>query len=401
MRLLFLTSETCPTFRADVNILFGKYLPRHGIYSDIVAGKTPGHKEEVRWGGGEVFLCDTSGGQTRRRIKTFIHGVRYLFCADKTHYQAIQVRDMPVLATIGLIAARIKRLPFYYWMSFPIPEGQIELAKQRGLSSGLIKFLYPWIMGRVGRFLLYRIVMPSANHVFVQSDGMKQEMIEFGFDNNKMTSVPMGVDCETVRPDLVEPSTDPRILNCRLIAYLGTLDRPRCIEILFEMLALVVKQVPDARLVLVGDTHDQDHRAWLKQQAESSGMMDKIIWTGWLPMAEGWRYVRAAEIGLSPFPRGRLLDSASPTKVPEYLALGIPVVCNDNPDQKEVVNACDAGYCVAYTPESFAEAVIAIFNTDDKRIHEMSTAGVAYVRHCRDYAILGRTLAETYVKLAT
>ena len=63
------------------------------------------------------------------------------------------------------------------------------------------------------------------------------------------------------------------------------------------------------------------HLPLVGQQAKAAGVADHVLWTGWLPMGEGWRYVRAAEVGLSPFPRGFLLDSASPTKVPEYLAL--------------------------------------------------------------------------------
>jgi hypothetical protein len=65
MRILFLTAETCPTFRADVTVLFGKYLPRHGIQSDIVAGRTPGTEEPIHWGGGKAYLCDVEGGSAQ------------------------------------------------------------------------------------------------------------------------------------------------------------------------------------------------------------------------------------------------------------------------------------------------------------------------------------------------
>jgi glycosyltransferase involved in cell wall biosynthesis len=326
IRLLFLTAETCPTFRADVAVLFGKYLPRHGVYSDIVTGRAPSHEGPVQWGGGEVFLCDVRGGQFKKHIKTLVHGIKHLFAADRARYQAIQVRDMPVLATFGLLAARLKRLPFYYWMSFPIPEGQIALARERGFSAGLIKFLFPWMCGRLGRFLLYRVVLPGADHVFVQSVQMKQDMMEKGVEQEKMTPVPMGVDLESVKPEEIPPSDTASLQGNRLILYLGSLDRPRHIEVLFEMLSLVRREIPNALLALVGDTEDDTHRAWLKRQAETAGVAEHVLWSGWLPMREGWRYVRAAEVGLSPIPRGPLLDVSSPTKVPEYLAFGLPVV---------------------------------------------------------------------------
>lgn len=399
MRLLFLTAETCPTFRADVNVLFGKYLPRYGIHSDIVAGKTPGTEGSVAWGGGEAYLCDVTGGQAKKHIKTLWHGMRHLLRADRARYQAIQVRDMPVLAAIGLLVARVKRMPFYYWMSYPIPEGQIASANERGLSAGWIKFLFPWVRGRVGRFLLYRVVLPWADHVFVQSDRMKQDMMERSVAAEKMTAVPMGVDLEVVLSEDIRPSAAPRLVGRRVIVYLGTLDRPRHIEYLFEMLALVRKQVPGAILVLVGDTADDLHRAWLMQQAQAAGVANDVLWTGWLPMGSGWQYVRAADVALSPFPRGFLLDSASPTKVPEYLALGIPVVCNDNPDQLTVIQATSAGRCVPYTPAAFAQAVVELLNLDADARRKMAQSARSYLVKQRDYAALSNSLAKVYFGL--
>lgn len=396
MRLLFLTAETCPTFRADVNVLFGKYLPHHGIQSDIVAGKTPGIDGLVRWGGGEAYLCDVDGGQAKKHIKTLWHGVRHLLRAKRSRYQAIQVRDMPVLAAFGLLVARFKGLPFYYWMSFPMPEAQIALASERGLSAGLMKFLFPWLRGRIGRFLLYRVVLPGADHVFVQSERMKEDVAANGVDPAKMTPVPMGVDIADIDPDQLPPADDPRLAGRRVLVYLGTQDRPRRVEVLFEMLALLEKTVLNVLLVLVGDTEDEVHRNWLRQQAVAAGVADNVLWTGWLPMKEGWRYITAAEVALSPFPRGFLLDSASPTKVPEYLALGVPVVCNDNPDQARVISDSGAGYCVPYTAVDFADAVLAILGADDTRHRVMRDGGREFVAQHRDYRMLGEKLALRY-----
>lgn len=399
MRLLFLTAETCPTFRADVNVLFGKYLPRHGIQSDIVAGKTPGAEALVHWGGGDVYLCDVSGGQAKKHIKTLWHGVRQLLRASRSRYQAIQVRDMPVLASIGLLIARLKGMPFFYWMSFPIPESQIGLARARGLSAGLMKFLFPWLRGRIGRFLLYRVVLPGADHVFVQSDRMKEDMAAQGIGPAKMTPVPMGVDLADIDFGGLAPADDPRLMDKRVLVYLGTQDRPRRVEVLFDMLALIKKEVPNVVLVLVGDTEGAVHRNWLRQQAVTAGVADDVLWTGWLPMKEGWRYIAAAEVGLSPFPRGFLLDSASPTKVPEYLAWGIPVVCNDNPDQEQVIARSGAGYCVPYTPNDFADSVLAILQADKRSLDVMQRGGMNFVAAYRDYQMLGKELAGRYKAL--
>lgn len=394
MRLLFLTPETWPTFRADVAALFGKYLPRHDIHSDLVTGRTPGITETAPWGGGEALLCDVSGGQAKKHVKMLLHGIRHLLAVDRRRYDAIQVRDMPVLATFGLLAARWKRLPFFYWMSYPIPEGQIALARERGLSAGLMKFLFPWVRGRIGRFLLYRVVLPRADHVFVQSERMKEDMVARGVAAEKMTPVPMGVDLEAMQAEAIKPVDAPRLQGRRVLVYLGTLDRPRRIEILFDMLARVRREIPEALLVLVGDTEDAVHRDWLMRRAEEAGVAEHVLWTGWLPMREGWRYVRAAEVGLSPIPRGPLLDVGSPTKVPEYLALGVPVVCNDNPDQKAIIEACGCGECVPYVDKEFAEAAIRMLTRTSLEKDRLAEKGSAFIKSQRDYAaVVGKVMA--------
>ncbi len=393
-RLLFLTAETCPTFRADVDVLFGKYLPRHGVNSDIATGLTPG--EVGRWGGGEALLCDVSGGQARKHIMMLLHGIRVMFMADRARYDAIQVRDMPVLGLFGLIAARLKGMLFYYWMSYPMSEGQVALARERGLSAGLMKFLFPYLRGLVGYRVLYFILLPRADHVFVQSERMREDLAARGIGREKMTPVPMAVDTENAWVSDLLPSDDQRLQGRRVLVYLGSLDRPRQIEVLFVALAEARKHCANVLLVMVGDTEDEVHRAWLRRNAIEAGVDDLILWTGWLPVQEAWRYVKAAEVGLSPIPRGVLLDCSSPTKLPEYLYLGVPVVCNDNPDQAEVISESGAGYCVPYTPEDFARAICGLLATPEAESARMKAAGHAYVLEKRSYAHVSARVAKVY-----
>lgn len=399
MRILFVTAETCPTFRADVSILFGKYLPQSGVYSDIVAGKTPGIDGTVVWGGGDAFLSGVTSGSASKHFKTLLHGIQIMWSANRSRYQAIQVRDLPLVAAIGLLICRFKRLHFYYWMSYPVPEGYIASASERGLSEGWARFVFPWVRGQIGRILLYYIVLPWADHIFVQSDRMKKTLILRGISAVKMTVVPMGVDIEAVQSGEIQSSDDERLNGHRVIVYLGTLDRSRHIEVLFEMLARIQQHIPQALLVLVGDTTDKVHREWLKRQAVISGVADHVLWTGWLPMRVGWRYVRASEVALSPIPRGPLLDVSSPTKMPEYLVLGVPVVCNDNPDQESIIRICGAGRCVTYMADSFAVAVIEMMNMEEPNRLRCIDAGKRYVNSHRDYRYIAESVASAYKKL--
>lgn len=98
-------------------------------------------------------------------------------------------------------------------------------------------------------------------------------------------------------------------------------------------------------------------------------------------------------------PRGPLLDCGSPTKVPEYLALGLPVVGNDNPDQQALIEATGAGRCVPYTPEAFAAAVLELLALPAGERQRMVDAGRRYVQAHRDYPRLAQQLARRYRQL--
>jgi glycosyltransferase involved in cell wall biosynthesis len=399
IRLLFATTEPFPTFRPDVAALFGKFLPRFGVASDLVAESAPRAPAEPHWGGGEVLLLSDQGPRPRRYLVNLLKSALILFRADPRRYHAIQVRDMPSVALLGLIAARLKRLPFFYWMSFPAPEGQIQLASLRGLSAGLIRYLFPLLWrGWLYHFLLYRVVLPKADHVFVQTVRMREDLVGKGIAPQKLTPVVMGVDLEISVPELIAPADDARLKGKRALIYLGTLARGRRIEVLFDMLKILRRRFPDVVLVLVGEPEDEVQDRWLRTRAREAGVADATIWTGWLPIEQAWRYVRAAEIGLAPIPRGPLLDCGSPTKAIEYLALGVPVVANDNPDQERVLREGGGGLCVPLTAQDFAQAAGRLL-ADEPLRRAMAASGQAYVRAARGYDTLAKLVADKYAEL--
>ncbi|WP_229262273.1 glycosyltransferase family 4 protein [Duganella guangzhouensis] len=395
-----MTAEQWPTFRADLIALFGKYLPRNGVSSDLATelDAASGQQTVPVWPAGEALLCKVPASRAGQYFAKWWHQVRVLVTADAKRYDAIQVRDLGLTAWFGLIAARCKGLQFYYWLSYPQSEGQVDRARARGPRAGM-RYWFPLMQGTFGRWLLYRVVLPRADHVFVQSAQMLEDVAAEGVPRERMTAVPMGVDLELAQAAQLAPAQDPRLDGRRVIAYLGTLDRVRQIEILFQMLLQVRAQVPDVLLVLAGDTEDAEHRAWLQEQIRQLGVQDQVLWLGWLPSSQAWAYMRRAEIGLSPFPRSFLLDSASPTKAIEYMGLGMPVVANDNPDQQQVITESGGGLCVPLQSAAFAEAVVSLLNDPDTR-RRMGEQGRAYVAARRGYDSLAQQVAAVYHRLS-
>jgi len=391
LRVLQLVPDALPTFRVDVSVLFGKYLPRYGVQCDVV-GKTS-DAPPVDQGFASVRRAPT-GKKWRVELSYLWLYVRAIFKARREECNVIQVRDMVTHGLIGLMCAKLKRVPFVYWMSYLMSEARIDRARTSLRNGGGLRARMVLLKGLVEYSLLYNVVLRFADHVFVQTDTMLERVEQKGIPRSKMTPVPMGVDMEAVmaRPEPRRPDgweTGP------LLAYLGALDPVRQIDVIIDALVLIRQVQPDVRLLLIGDGSAKGDAQRLLDHAAKVGVGDAVRITGWLPIQEAWQLLVGADAAVSYVPRGRILDTGSPTKVLEYMALGIPSLGNDNPDQRVVMQEADAGWLTDSTPAGLADAAIRIL-ADPQSAARRAAAGPAYIEAKRSYRVLAEMVAQRY-----
>jgi glycosyltransferase involved in cell wall biosynthesis len=391
IRALYIIAERYPTFRADVRVLFGKYLPRLDIHTDLVAHVASRADAVQGWPGGALHPNYAPAMRGIRHVALLFQDLRLLRRVTRAHHLVI-VRDQVFAGAVGLLAARIARIPFVYWMSFPTPEAWLHFGRTRS-GVGSIRRLVGLMRGHVSSWLLYGVVLRFADHVFVQSDRMKADVARKGIDSSRLTPVPMGVDVEAARALGRGSPAELQLQGRRVIAYLGTLDETRQPLLMIRALARIVRDFPDVLLLLVGDSSEPHDRVALENEVRSLGLDDHVLITGWLPVDAAWRLMRQAEVGLSPFPRSEILESASPTKVVEYLVIGLPVVVNDQPDQAKIVRESGGGFVVPLTGEGFAEGVVRLL-ADPEQAREMGASGQRYVEAHRSYESIARNVAE-------
>lgn len=396
--ILFVVRDPLPPVRADVRTLFGTEMPRHGVATELVG--QGGSGDESPWPAGGMHVV----GSLRSRFASVCAPVWDLLGLVRAlragRPDCIQVRDKIASGVLGRIAAALLRVPFIYWMSFPIVEGfearRDDIARRgRGLAWGG-HALRAW----ASRAAIYRFVLPGARHVFVQSDAMADWLAAKGVGRARMTAVPMGVDASLFDRARVEPVADPRLDGRRVVVYLGRIARSRRSDFLLDVAGLLRARNPQVLLVIAGDAPSDDEMAWMRREIAQRGLGGHVLLTGWLPQRTALGYAVRAEVGLSPIPRGTLFDVSSPTKLVEYMALGIPSVANDIPDQKLVIAESRAGLCVTMEAAPFADAVLELLN-DGALAARFALRGPPYVKNHRTYDILGNNVANTYKKILT
>lgn len=395
IRLLFLLPERLPTHRADVTVLFGKYLPLHGITGTMVGRGTSGNGATAE--GFSIRTSSPRGGRMRRELNFWFTCWRQLLRVQVDQYDVIQVRDMVSIGLFAALAARVRGISFVYWMSFLMSEGRIQNAKAAVQRGQLLKGVLLWVKGTLEKAILYKLLLPAAAHVFVQSEEMARYVGKCGILTSKLSAVPMGVDFQKlhVRRQMKERTAAPDFA----IGYLGTMDAQRNLAVLIEALSLVKVQFPNARLLLVGDSENPKDVVDLKSYAALLGVENAVEFTGWLPNDQGWVRICEVDVCISPFPRGKILDTNSPTKVIEYLALGLPAIGNDNPDQKEVLENSQAGWLVTeHSATSYARAILDVFG-DLQSARLRAARGPEYVRANRSYEKISDMVAKQYRQL--
>ena len=401
--IAFIVRDPLPPLRADVLTLFGTEMPRHGIRTELVGQRGVARGSgSTAWQAGGMHVVGSLRSRFAGLLSPLWDALGLLRAARRVRPDCIQVRDKIASALPAWLAARVLRVPFVYWMSFPIVEGfearRDALAVHAAGAPGFLLWLAHALRARAARLVAYRLVLPAADHVFVQSTAMRDWLAGQGIAPARMTPVPMGVDAARLQRSAIVPSADPRLDGRRVVIYLGRVARSRRSDFLLDVAERLRTQLPASLLVIAGDAPSPDEMAWMRGAIAARGLEEHVLLTGWLPQGLALGYAVRAEVGLSPIPRGVLFDVSSPTKLVEYLALGIPGVANDIPDQALVIDESRAGLCVPMQAAAFAAAILRLL-ADPGLAAACAERGPPWVRAHRTYDILARDVALAYRRI--
>lgn len=398
MKVLMFLRDQLPPRLPDVEVLFDRALRAHGVDTDFVgltrADPRPGEAEAIR---GRLLLARAPArGQLRRQLAGLVNDLRIALCASHG-YDLIVVRDRPLEGCIILLIARFAGKPGVFWRSFPMPladriSGAAQIRQGRWLRGAAV-----WMRGAaavLAEFASLRL----ARLVVAQSDEMARQLAQGGITTDRLLTVPMGVDIRAADAVAAAAASEPN-QDEHGIVYLGALDRVRRIDVLIEALALVRRVQPAARLVLIGGANDAADVERLKELAGALAVGDAVQILPAMSRAAAWRVASSARLGVSPIPPGRLYEVSSPTKLGEYMALGLPVVATPIPDQVRMIEASGAGVCVPFSAEALAGGIVRLM-ADPGLAADMGRRGKRYIRAHRSYDVLADRVAGRFRALS-
>jgi glycosyltransferase involved in cell wall biosynthesis len=140
------------------------------------------------------------------------------------------------------------------------------------------------------------------------------------------------------------------------IGYIGGVSEPRGSLVTLEALKILKGHGIELRFECVG-LIEKLHKQYLLRLCEAD-KLHNVVFHGYLPASEGWLIIAQCDIGLAVLhPMPNYVESY-PTKIFEYMAMGLPVIASNFPLYQEIIEGNHCGICVdPLDPEKIAEAV--------------------------------------------
>ena len=232
-------------------------------------------------------------------------------------------------------------------------------------------------------------VVKRAHAVTTICEGLRSDLINRGFDSNKLTVIANAVNIEqfevitgqdkTNNNDLLESLTLP---HCDVLGFLGSFYAYEGLDLVIDAMPAILESNSKARLLLVGGG-PQDSA--LKAQVKALGLQEKVIFTGRVPHADVGKYYSIVDLLVYPRKSMRLTHLVTPLKPLEAMAQGKAVIASDVGGHKELISDNVTGFLFsAGDSQELAKRLIELLADKDK-LNSVTSAGRAYVENVRNW----------------
>ncbi len=225
------------------------------------------------------------------------------------------------------------------------------------------------------RFENFSLKLNRHDYTITVSESTKQELIELGFDPNKIFLIYNAVDSNIIKDEI-----DDAKLSNRDFIYVGRYSKYKGIDAAVEAIGIVHQKYPDTKLRIVGKADEeyiQDVILPIAQKYDLTiGNNDNcdIIICGFVSEEEKLRLMEKSKALLFPSIRegwGIIVSEAA--------ARGTPSIVYNSPGARDAVNFGAAGYLCAYNkPDELAKLMLDSIENVNRYI-DMQNRALRYV----------------------
>ncbi|MFI7073481.1 glycosyltransferase family 4 protein [Micromonospora sediminicola] len=311
-----------------------------------------------------------------RRVLSWITYARQAYKAGRRlpRPDVVYASTPHILAPVaGWALARTRRARFVLEVRDLWPEAMVSLGYLRRGSAlhRVLRGLEVW---------LYR----RADRIVIVADGWRSYFADVGVDPDRLVWVSNSAEPSDFHPrPEYRPLRERVPVRGRLFVYAGSHGPINGLGALLDAAAVL----PEHTFVLIGDGHDK-HTLVARAQAEG---LSNVHFLDPVPKAELRAILGSAEIGVHVLADSPIyVKGASPNKMYDYMAAGLPVVntCPGEPDELLV----DSGAGLTVHAVDLAAGLRKLAGLDDATLIEMGRRGRRHIERYRSRTVMAARL---------
>lgn len=284
----------------------------------------------------------------------------------------------------GLHAARKKGIPFVYEI-----RGFWELTTitKEPLYKNSENFK---LEQKLEQYLIY-----NADRLIVISQGLKNELIEKGIKEEKITVVPNGVDTSSIKPLDRDESLYQKykLENKFVIGYIGSIVRYEGLQELLKVLADIVSQGhKDIRFLVAGDGSFISN---LKDLTAKLNLEEYVVFLGKIPHSDVPKYYSLFDLCVFPRLDEEVTNIVTPLKPLEAMASGKVVIGSNLEAMREMVIDEVNGFVFDNTRKDLFNKIIYLYNNREL-CDTMKVRARTWVIENRDWSVVAQGYSEIY-----
>lgn len=206
-----------------------------------------------------------------------------------------------------------------------------------------------------------KISTKFADRIITVSDTLKEILISRNVPADKITII-MNVPDETIFKLSENYKLDSK--TSFIFSYHGLLSDIYDLKVVFKSLLLLKEKIKNIRFMVIGKGPQE---ANYKSLVHQLGLEEIVSFIGYLPQEKVVPIINNVDIGVVPLKKGEFTQLAFPTKIGEYVILGIPVITAERQTVKRYFPDNSLGFYAPDNESSLADKIYELYQHPERR----------------------------------
>jgi glycosyltransferase involved in cell wall biosynthesis/Flp pilus assembly protein TadD len=378
-----------------------KSLKEHGI--DVLAATRLGYPSS--------FLSDYQSKSVPEEEE--VDGIRYLRLNSEQKQTDIE-QDYAYVANY---AERLVKVAMSHNASVIHSASNFEngmatvLAARRAGMKSVYELRGFWHLSRVAKMPQFRdsywfsycqsmesAVARQVDGVVVLSQVMRDELINWGVDSNRITIIPNAVDVNRFKPRAPDAALKRKLgLDGRfVVGFIGSLNEYEGVDLLIHAVAGLVEGGANISLLIVGEGSAKEG---LENMVESAKMKQHTTFAGRIPFSDVVDYYALSDVCVFPRKGEEVCQYVPPLKLLEPMAMAKPTIVSALPPLLEIVRHEETGLvCGTDDVEGLQRELLKVYNNAGLG-DRLGRAARDWVKANRQWSVVCQGYLELYRKL--